>query len=168
MLIAAISAFVRTEITERALAFHVDHAAQILFKVMCYFHPGDTNDRINILQKVISPSPCGAAVAAAQELRRWKDAQQRELSLGLSMPDVFQRFLALWSMVDTALRSDEFVLQKRNALWMSMGLPDKVSETSLNAYTMLATDELNHMAIGGPQLVSATQPTRPRPTGPPV
>ena len=75
------------ELHEDIVASRMMSAAAIIYKVVCKYQPGGSNERQQLLNFLSSPEAAPNCQTAVKSLRKWRRWMVRAVEVGVSLPD---------------------------------------------------------------------------------
>ena len=124
--------------------------SDLIFELLKLVQAGGLDDQDHVLRALVSPNPCKEPAAALKELRRWYNAFQRALDMGVTLPHLDQLYRGARSIYSAAFETDDFHLRLR---WTTMesqwGYPHQLTHAGLKAINQFAEAELSAMVVAG-------------------
>ena len=134
------------ELHEDIVASRVMSAAAIVYKVVCKYQPGGSNERQQLLNFLSSPEAAPNCQTAVKSLRKWRRWMVRAVEVGVSLPDPSLQVRGLDKLQPPNLpASSEFRLQTLR----TQSLLDQVpSQDAVHEYAELLLAECEAALLG--------------------
>ena len=118
LLLAALPASVKDDLVmNRWLS-----SSSILFRVLCIWQPGGSNERAHLLSQLVQPEACKGFKEALPTLRRWQQNLQRAREIHATLPDPSLLLRGIDQATSAILSSSPMIAFRVNAFRHRSGL----------------------------------------------
>ena len=176
LLLAALPASVKDDLVmNRWLS-----SSSILFRVLCIWQPGGSNERAHLLSQLVQPEACKGFREALPTLRRWQQNLQRAREIHATLPDPSLLLRGIDQATSAILSSSPMIAFRVNAFRHRSGLDYNPSVVGIVQLVRLIQAEFeaaslvtegnpekrprNAAAVVPPPKAEAPVPSLPRPS----